>query len=84
MAAANYSSTFAMRWRAALRSVGIGIAPSATTADASVPTITAGSGAPSASAPNGSLYMRTDAADADASLYQRIGGAWVALKCQTA
>jgi hypothetical protein len=84
MAAANYSSTFAMRWRAALRSVGIGIAPAATTADASVPTITSGSGAPSATVADGSLYLRTDGTDGDDSLYMRISGSWVALKCQTA
>ena len=43
------------------------------------PTITSGSGAPTATEPNGSLYMRTNAANADEALYSRIGGAWVAL-----
>ncbi|HVL67207.1 MAG TPA: hypothetical protein VM364_08080 [Vicinamibacterales bacterium] len=38
-------------------------------------TITSASGAPSASEPNGSLYLRTDTGQ----WYQRIGGAWVTL-----
>ena len=48
------------------------------------PTITAGSGAPSATEPNGSLYLRTDASTADDSLYQRVGGSWVIVYGQTA
>ena len=44
---------------------------------ASAPTITSGSGAPTAAADNGSLYMRTDAANGDDAIYMRIGGAWV-------
>jgi len=39
--------------------------------DASAPTITAGSGAPSASENNGSLYLRTSGL-----IYRRVGGAW--------
>ena len=37
-----------------------------------------GTGVPSASAPNGSLYLRTDG-DASTTLYVRAGGAWSAL-----
>jgi hypothetical protein len=48
------------------------------------PTITSGTGAPSATEPNGSVYMRTNGTNGDDSLYMRIGGAWVALKCETA
>lgn len=40
------------------------------------PTVTSGSGAPSASEPNGSLYLRTGGA-AGTTLYLRISGAWV-------
>lgn len=40
------------------------------------PTITAGSGAPSSSEPNGSLYLRTDGSTTT-TLYVRISGAWV-------
>jgi hypothetical protein len=40
---------------------------------ATSPTITSGSGAPSASEPNGSKYLRTNGA-----IYTRVGGAWVA------
>lgn len=42
------------------------------------PTVTSGSGAPSASEPNGSLYLRTGGAAAT-TLYLRISGAWVAV-----
>ena len=38
-------------------------------------TITAGSGAPSASEPNGSLYMRTDGGT-ETTMYFRAGGTW--------
>lgn len=50
----------------------------------SSPTITSGSGAPSATAPDGSIYLRTDGTDADDTLYVRAGGAWIAHKGQTA
>jgi hypothetical protein len=43
---------------------------------ATSPTVTSGSGAPSASEPNGSVYLRTGGAAAN-TLYLRIGGAWV-------
>lgn len=42
------------------------------------PTITTGTGAPSHSAPNGSVYLRTDGT-ATTTLYVRAGGAWTAL-----
>jgi hypothetical protein len=77
-------ASFAYRYRKAIAAVGLGVRPAATTADASVPTVTSGSGAPSATEANGSVYMRTDGANGDDSLYMRIGGAWVAMKCQTA
>lgn len=48
------------------------------------PTITSGSGAPSASEANGSIYLRTDGTDADDTLYVRAGGSWIAHKGQTA
>jgi len=46
---------------------------------ATSPTITAASGAPTSTEPNGSLYMRTDGTTADDTLYARIGGSWVAM-----
>jgi hypothetical protein len=73
------ASIFAYRYRKMLAAVGLGVRTSATEADASTPTITAGSGAPSASEPNGSVYMRTNASNAAESIYSRIGGAWVAI-----
>jgi len=42
------------------------------------PTITTGTGAPSHSAPDGSLYLRTDGT-ASTTLYVRAAGAWTAL-----
>lgn len=73
------ASIFAYRYRKALAAVGLGVRTSATEVDASTPTITAGSGAPSASEPNGSIYMRTNASTAAESIYSRIGGSWVAI-----
>ena len=48
------------------------------------PFLSAGSGAPTKAAPNGSLYLRTDASDADDALYMRIGGAWAPILGETA
>lgn len=70
---ATYTSIFAQRLRKALAAVKFGIRSSETQADADVPLLSSGSGAPSASEPNGSIYTRTGAA----GLYQRVGGAWV-------
>lgn len=68
------ASIFASRLRKAFAAVGLGVRPAATTADASVPLITSGSGAASASDPNGSLRLRTDGAPE-----YRQGSAWVTL-----
>jgi len=43
-----------------------------------------GSGVPTMSAGNGSIYYRTDGTNGDNSLYMRIAGAWVPLLGQTA
>jgi hypothetical protein len=40
------------------------------------PTLTSGSGAPSATEPNGSVYLRTNGAAAS-TIYARVSGAWV-------
>jgi hypothetical protein len=42
---------------------------------ATSPTVTSGSGAPTAAEPNGSIYLRTNGAAAS-TLYARISGAW--------
>lgn len=75
---------FAYRYKKAIAAVGLGVRQTASTADSSVPTITSGAAAPTATEPNGSLYMRTGGTNGDDSLYMRIAGAWVALKGQTA
>ena len=77
-------ASFAYRYRKAIAAVGLGVRSTATDADASVPTVTSGAGAPSATEATGSIYMRTNGANGDDSLYMRIAGAWVAMKCQTA
>lgn len=41
------------------------------------PTLTSGAGAPTGTAPNGSMYLRTDG-DATTTTYVRVAGAWVA------
>lgn len=51
---------------------------------ANSPTVTAGSGAPTSSPPNGSIYLRTDGSNGDDSLFMMIGSSWVAIKGQTA
>jgi len=63
------ASIFVNRLRKPLRALGFGVAPATTTADASVPRIDAGSGAPTASRTTGSLYMRTAGQNADDRLF---------------
>ena len=70
---------FIQRMRGAVSFVGLGVKSTARELDGVTPTIASGAGAPSAAAPNGSLYMRTDGTNADDSLYQYIAGAWVAI-----
>lgn len=55
----------------ALSGVGVVVRTSSTSTVTDDPTITSGSGAPSASEPNGSKYLRTNGYE-----YRRIGGAW--------
>lgn len=47
------------------------------------PTVTSGSGVPTTTEPNGSIFLRTDGANADEAIYARIGGSWVAMKGAT-
>ena len=63
--------------------VGLAVKSAASTLPLAAPTVTSGSGAPSATEPNGSIYLRTNGANADQAIYARIGGAWVALKGAT-
>ena len=46
---------------------------------ATSPTITSGSGAPTAVEPNGSIYLRTNATNADDAIYAMIGSSWTAI-----
>ena len=60
---------------AAFRKLTIWTAPSEEKI-ATSPTITSGSGAPSATEPNGSVYLRTNGSSAS-TLYVRVSSAWV-------
>lgn len=72
------ASRFSGFLRGSLAAVTIGIRPTASTAAASTPTITSGTGAPTAtSEPDGSIYLRTDGAAAT-TIYVRAAGAWSA------
>ena len=66
------ASIFSIRGRKALAAVGIGIRPSASTADADVPLIISGAGVPSGDygySVTSMLYIRTNPADASTVLY---------------
>lgn len=47
------------------------------------PTVTSGTGVPATVEPNGSIFLRTDGANADQAIYARIAGSWVAMKGAT-
>ena len=51
------ASNLAYRYKKMIAAVGFGVRTSATEVDSTVPTITAGAGAPSATEPNGSVYL---------------------------
>lgn len=69
--------------RAGMALVGVAVKTSESQLPSDAPTVTAGSGVPSATEPNGSIYLRTNGANADQAIYARIGGAWVAMKGAT-
>lgn len=69
--------------RSGVAAVGYIVKPLAGTLPAQAATITSGPGVPSAVEPNGSIFLRTDPADADTAIYARIAGAWVAMKGAT-
>ena len=77
-------SYFVKRYRGAIAALGFGVRSSLSQPDSAVPTITSGTGVPTTTPAPGSLFLRTDAPDADNSLYQRVGGAWVTIKGATA
>ena len=84
---ADFTSKFAYRYRKGIAATSVGVRTSATQADASVPTITAGAGNPTALVavcPNGSVYLKTDASNGDDSLWMMIGDSWQQIKGQTA
>jgi hypothetical protein len=72
-------ATFSQRFRGAISAVGVGVKASARELDAVTPQVTSGAGVPSEALPDGSVYLRTDAATAATALYSRIAGAWVAI-----
>lgn len=48
--------------------------------ETSVVKVYSGAGAPTSADANGSIYLRTDAGDADESLYTRVAGSWEPFK----
>ena len=80
MALLSRDGDLAVKFKKAISAVvGLAIAATSRTAAGSMVTITTGAGAPSASEPNGSIYLRTNAANADEAIYARIGGSWVVI-----
>lgn len=75
------AGALAQTFRKAIAVTVLGISPdgSARFDATAIPTLTAGTGAPTEAANNGSLYLRTDGADGTDSIYMRIAGSWVAL-----
>jgi hypothetical protein len=45
--------------------------------------VTSATGVPATTEPNGSIFLRTDGANADQAIYARIAGSWVAMKGAT-
>ena len=76
--------TFQQKERGTWSFNGVGVKSTADELDSATPTITSGAGGPTSTEPDGSIYLRTDAPDADWSIYARISSAWVALKGKTA
>lgn len=64
--------------KGALCGLGLIVRTSGTSVVSGDPTISSGSGAPSAAEPNGSIYLRTDGANSTI-LYSRVSGSWVAI-----
>ena len=80
MALLSRDGDLAVKFKKAISTVGgLAIAATSRMAAGSMVTITVGAGAPSASEPNGSIYLRTNASTADEAIYARIGGAWVVI-----
>ena len=73
------TSKFAIKYRKPIASTALGVKDGSTAlaTDAEFATISCGQGAPTAEEPNGSLFLRRDASNADTVLYARISGAWV-------
>lgn len=69
------ASSIYQRVTKALAAVGLIVRTSSTSDTDSDPSISSGSGVPSGSEPNGSLYLRTNGL-----IYSRVGGAWVQLQ----
>jgi hypothetical protein len=69
--------------RSGVAALGYIVKSSAGQDPAVAPTVTSGSGAPTATEPNGSIYLRTNGTTADEAIYARIGGSWVAMKGAT-
>ena len=79
MALVDQLSSLFHNLRKPIAATGLAVKTSASQAATSAPTITSGSGAPSASEPDGSVYMRTGGTAVLTSFYVRVSSAWVAV-----
>lgn len=69
--------------RSGVAAVGYIVKGAAADLPSVAPTVTSGAGVPATTEPNGSIFLRTDGANADEAIYARIAGAWVAMKGAT-
>ena len=69
--------------RSGVAAVGYIVKGAAADLPSVAPTVTSGAGVPATTEPNGSIFLRTDGANADQAIYARIGGSWVAMKGAT-
>jgi hypothetical protein len=79
MALVDQLSSLFHNLRKPIAATGLAVKTSASQAATSAPTLTSGSGAPSASEPDGSVYMRTGGTSILTSFYVRVSSAWVAV-----
>jgi hypothetical protein len=69
--------------RSGLAALGYVVKSTASQDPTVAPTVTSGTGVPATTEPNGSIFLRTDGANADQAIYARIAGSWVAMKGAT-
>lgn len=69
--------------RSGIAAVGYIVKVGASQDPTAAATVTSGTGVPATVEPDGSIWLRTNGANADQAIYARIAGAWVAMKGAT-